>query len=302
MTVALVTSAPLETLHKVLLRLDESTPASEVISSGPFAVFQANEQATAQISPQSSSTIELEEEAIPFDILSDPTALASSEAIDALFPDLFPNLAGDGYDTMHHGPDLFADFADTVPFEFASTTFPASGELSVSIADDNWLSPSIPPMQSSQSRLPSEATFLLTNFRDTVIAYLTPLHRRKTIWHVLYLPSAMASVAALSMGEEPSSAQLAILYAMLSISANCLGGESHGRVGDFWRSKGSEYKLKAQQSLSVTLKGLSSDRKLAKYKEVLMALLAMVIVVVSMCPSTPCGRYLRRARVVWRPV
>ncbi|KAI5363496.1 Putative fungal transcription factor [Septoria linicola] len=292
MTIALVTSAPLSTLHKVLVRLDESTPTTEVISSGPFAVFQAHEQATAQISPQSSSTIELAEEAIPFDVLSDPTALASSEAIDALFPDLFPNVAGAGYDFMDSAPDLFADLTDTTPLGFASTTIPASEPFPLCLVNDNWLSPSIAHMPFSQSRLPSEATFLLTNFKDTVVAYLTPLHRRKTIWHVLYVPSAMTSAAALAMGEDPSSAQLAVLHAMLSISANCLAGESEGKATDFWRSKGSEYKGKAQQSLNQTLKELSSERKMAKYKELLMVLLAMVIVVTFAGDSTSAQLFL----------
>lgn len=87
----------------------------------------------------------------------------------------------------------------------------------------------------------------------------------------------MVTVAALTMGEDPGHAHLTVFYAMLSVSASCLRGESDGKVASFWLLKAHEFRSKAQQSLSRALRTLAESGKREKYKDILMALLAMVI-------------------------
>ena len=69
--------------------------------SGPFGVFSSTHSlpeahvSTNSVSSGDASTVELAEENEPLDILNDVPELGTSEALDAFFPDMFPNANGE---------------------------------------------------------------------------------------------------------------------------------------------------------------------------------------------------------------
>lgn len=203
MTVSLSASAPFKTLHRLLLRLDESTPDAEVITKGPFAVFRACDDAvlapmslsseqqprhcisrqtsqrsqidfrddSRQFDSPNGETVELVSETLPADLNAEFAAFTSNDAIDALFPDLFPGLEEDATHPSLNLPDAFMDLPDIPSFDFANSVALSPDKQLPCFSEDvlEWSSPPIIEMPSTQSALPSEAIFLLANYKDTVI-------------------------------------------------------------------------------------------------------------------------------------
>ncbi|KAF7190873.1 Arginine metabolism regulation protein II [Pseudocercospora fuligena] len=256
----LAASVSTKSLHKLLLDLDESN-VTDGNYHGPFGVFTVKTSTSALPSPTTSqsdeSSGELSSES-HFETCFDGPEISLDQAFDDLFPDIFPDL-----DEQHVQEPESED---------------SLGQLiSLGQECESWLTPSIPVNHHVPSNIPQDAAFLLSNYRDSVIDYLSPLQRRKTLWHVQHLPNAMITMAALSLGDDPGQAKLCIFYAMLSISAFSLQGGFSGKMADFWRTRGLDLKSRAQLHHSHMLQNLSQGTKCAKYKEVLMALLTMAI-------------------------
>lgn len=284
----LASSVPLRKLQKYLAQIDESRPDEETTFLGPFAVFRAC-QASQEVTLDTTwsggdSAIDLVEEYNTLDLCDNAAALTSSEALDVLFPDMFLDPSATEYgSTLFEDPSLFMSLPEVPFFSFESNDCQESqsNALVPLRVHSPWQSPAAYVAPSSQSRLPVDAPFLLSNYRDTVIGYLSPLHRHKTSWHMLYVPSAMITVAALTLGDSPGHAKLTILYAMLSISAFCLRGEAAESMTRFWEVKANDLKARAQHHLTAALEQLSDTTKRATYKEIVMALLTMAIASVS---------------------
>lgn len=142
----------------------------------------------------------------------------------------------------------------------------------------------------NQSLIPEDAVFLLTHFTNTVVRFLSPPGHHKTLWHVSYAPSVMNTLAALTMGNLPNEPALCIFYAVLSITAYSLRGTNVNNKR-FWHDKGDQFRIKAHKSLKLSLRKATSQIKFAKYKDILMSLLAMVMASVSAhCPGAIFAR------------
>ncbi|KAF2660229.1 hypothetical protein K491DRAFT_589703 [Lophiostoma macrostomum CBS 122681] len=126
--------------------------------------------------------------------------------------------------------------------------------------------------------LPSEATYLLSHYRNSVIGLLSPPAYHKMHWHILHLPSVMHTFAVLTLGDSPGNASLSIFFGILAISAFSLRSTPSGDQPSTWDAKGGTYRLQAQQYLKLVLQEAFCNPKRAKYKDVLMCLLTMVTV------------------------
>lgn len=283
----LAQSAPQRTLNRLLLDLDDKSSEDVVVDIlpldlqyGPFGVFGSSTVAGQEISVHTISTdadsspLEPVEDFCTAAIRDEHSPLMSNEALDALFPHLFS-----GLQTGHDAGMLNIDSPvfDASFFEMSTdVTTGCDSQLVQFEAPPDWLSPRLTAAPAPPLSLPQDALFLLSNYKDTVITnYLSPLIRAKTLWHVLHVPTSLATLGSITMGDDPRHASLAIFYAMLSISAFCLRGESLGNAGSFWSSKGMDFKAKAQRHLAQMLRDLCEGPKRSKYKQVLMAFLTM---------------------------
>lgn len=124
-----------------------------------------------------------------------------------------------------------------------------------------------------------ESPVLLKYYADTVIPLLTPFKHGKTPWHVLFLPFAKTTFAGITIGDSQDDASLAAFYAILSLSAFHLHAASQKQK---WYDQASFYNQIAQQHMSQVQKQMYELPKMAKYKDIVMALLAMAQLSVSL--------------------
>ena len=105
--------------------------------------------------------------------------------------------------------------------------------------------------------------------------------KQKAPWKTIHLPCAMSALADIMVhGEARSFAQLALFYALLSISAFHLrfdDGSSDDR-SQYWKSRGAFHKRKAEKYLQSALDETLPKSSRGKYKEVLMAVSSMVTI------------------------
>lgn len=131
--------------------------------------------------------------------------------------------------------------------------------------------PAIP--QSMHLEVPHDAIFLLKHYSSTVLQSLTPFRHSKTPWHVLFIPLVKTGLAALTLGEKLDHATLCTFYATLALSASSIAGMS---TSDKWHEQSMSYGQQAHWHAACMLQSAYSVPKAAKYKSILMALLAMV--------------------------
>lgn len=125
-----------------------------------------------------------------------------------------------------------------------------------------------------------EAADLLRYYKEKVIRVPSGSStRRKSPWEILVMPSAMQTFAEMSVFNTASPARLATLHALLANSAFHLhASDKGGQASHRWLQAG----VKAQRVAKERLKNaLELDTGQGDYKEVLMAILAMVMVSVS---------------------
>jgi hypothetical protein len=133
-------------------------------------------------------------------------------------------------------------------------------------------SPAIPPTIIGSS-VPQDAVHLLRHYSTVFIRGLTPYRHLKTPWHILFVPHAKTCLAALTLGEAMNDASLCAFYGTLALAAASLGVIA---TSPKWEAQSTSYKQLARHHARLMLRtAYDSQRKRAKYKSILIALLTM---------------------------
>ena len=134
------------------------------------------------------------------------------------------------------------------------------------------------PLLPLENPIPRNAWILLSHYKDHVVRLLSPRQYYKSPWQILHLPSALTTLAQLTIGETVNHARSALFYALLTISAFSVEGLRCGSGGNYWKSIGEDFRRRSQRHLKCSLQYEVMGSQKAKYKEILMAMLAMVTV------------------------
>ncbi|GME34273.1 Succinate-semialdehyde dehydrogenase [Neofusicoccum parvum] len=250
--------------ERALARLDDqsqdlefASQAGAHLSHGPFAVFKVGAAPSTPEPP--GSPLPLETGAAV------PDLDASVDMLDV--GDQHFEAAFAAIDHLLDVEDEPADQAQQCLVQSTATTDLAQ----------YFLTPSLP--LSPEPMANRDAGLLLMHYKDHVIRLLSPLkYHRKTPWNVLQLPCAMNTLAELTMGYKANNARTSVFYGLLAISAFNLGTSSSGTSRTYWKNIAATYKAQAHEALKMSLGHELSQRKKAKYKEVLMAILCMVTI------------------------
>lgn len=140
-------------------------------------------------------------------------------------------------------------------------------------------------------RIPPLAPDLLRYFKEKVISLSFPLKNcQECPWQAVHLPSAMSTFAELSVHQTTSHTRLSLFYSLLA--ASCLHMYAQDQFAEDLNISAKRFKETAKQHLGLALNVEVLGPKPAKYKEILMAVLSMVML--SVCfpivrlPATPC--------------
>ena len=135
-------------------------------------------------------------------------------------------------------------------------------------------SPSLPLSESKH--IPDLAPDLLRYFKENVVSLSFPLKNcRKCPWQAIHLPSAMSTFAELSIYQTASHTRLSLFYSLLA--ASCLHMYSRNQSAVEVDMSGKRFKEMATQHLEFALNEEVLGSKRAKYKEILMAVLSIVM-------------------------
>jgi arginine metabolism regulation protein II len=122
---------------------------------------------------------------------------------------------------------------------------------------------------------------LLDHYQTSMMGCFTPLHHEKPPWKILHLPCAISAYGELSLLGDSNNAKMTLLFAVLAMSAfNLKHLQTDPMEADNWQSIAESYREKAKARLKLCLREQSEEKKMSKYKEVLMALTSMVTVCV----------------------
>ncbi|GMG12951.1 unnamed protein product [Aspergillus oryzae] len=134
-----------------------------------------------------------------------------------------------------------------------------------------------PSLALSRSKyIPSQAPELLRYFKENIISLSFPLKNcRKCPWQAIHLPTAMSTYAELSIQQTASHTRLSLFYSLLAASCLHMLSRNPNAVDLNTSSKG--YKEIAKQHLELALNEEVLGPRRAKYKELLMAVLSMVM-------------------------
>lgn len=123
---------------------------------------------------------------------------------------------------------------------------------------------------------------LLENYQSDMARLLPMSYNKKPPWQTLYLPSTRSTVGEFVLQGDAGPARASLLFSILAVSAfnlDRLCGEAEQT--SHWWHLGQTYKHRAKARVRRSLQDESTGGPKAKYKDVLMALLAMVTLCVS---------------------
>lgn len=303
MSTALRSNLAAKPIDESLAELDarcKDVPATSTdgLTIGPFGVFSL-EQEREQDSHNHQSDHDLPQqgvEAPSFDGLEAEEALPSVGSFDTLndmhdfldWPDLF-DLDFTGDEPL---PQDFAMSADQQAFSSlianeCQSTYGSGIAPQVNMAGANLVhQPSVPGLSIKRALprnlRPEEAELLLRHFKDHVILHMRimPVEKKST-WEIIHLDSAMVTLARLTYmtSQAVSNAALTNLLALLAISAQHLSTQNSGQ-GTAPVSHWQEFAIKtieeAKENLQLSLRNETRGPNAAKYKEQLMAIIAML--------------------------
>ncbi|KAH6980831.1 fungal-specific transcription factor domain-containing protein [Ilyonectria sp. MPI-CAGE-AT-0026] len=158
----------------------------------------------------------------------------------------------------------------------ADTVHDESSTPSIDIAP----SPGPPPgLLQPALNLPEHAEPLLRYYKQHIDGATASMQtKRKSPWQLIFLPCALETFAELSLWNGTSHTRSTILYTLLAHSAFQLHMTNKpGSFASHWREVGERHQEKAQQHLRNALQLEMFGPKQAKYKELLMAILAMAM-------------------------
>ncbi|KAK7417234.1 hypothetical protein QQX98_004668 [Neonectria punicea] len=126
---------------------------------------------------------------------------------------------------------------------------------------------------------PEHAEPLLRYYKQHVVGATASMQaKRKSPWQMIFLPCALETFAELSLWNGTSHTRSTILYTLLAHSAFQLHMTNKpGSFANHWREVGERHQEKAQNHLRNALQTEMFGPKQAKYKELLMAILAMAM-------------------------
>lgn len=129
---------------------------------------------------------------------------------------------------------------------------------------------------SEKTSVPPEAADLLRYFKENVISLSFPLKNcRKCPWQAVHLPAAMTAFAELSVNHTTSHTRLSLFYSLLA--ASCLHKYARDQSADGLEISANRFKEAAKKHLELALNEEVLGARRAKYKEILMAVLSMVM-------------------------
>ncbi|KAK6382934.1 hypothetical protein LTS17_003604 [Exophiala oligosperma] len=302
MSAWLVSSVPHQSVLCVLSQIDdeceESAAEQQVqIQCGPFGAFKltllpwihSDEKATTEeLLDPSSPTEELvrlnDERLVSTEASLSPWTQDLVQAIFSQSEQISVPASPDFWNTTLDSsciPEIFDEQVlmsgtqEVFSTPLSSTTYHFSTFMPGAAAQLNqsMIIPSVSSVISPNDSIPQDVVTLLKHYTTTVITLLTPLRHTKTPWHILFIPHIRYCLAALTLGEQLDHASLTAFYGTLAISAFSLGGVSQSQS---WRDKGKTFQQSAREHARLMLGTVYSVPKPAKYKSILMALLAMV--------------------------
>ncbi|KAH8425171.1 Zn(II)2Cys6 transcription factor [Aspergillus melleus] len=141
------------------------------------------------------------------------------------------------------------------------------------------LSPSPSPALQESKRIPPLAPDLLRYFKENVQSLSFPLRNSvKCPWQAIYLPSAMSTFAELSINRTTSHTRLSLFYSLLA--ASCLHMYARNESAENLNISGKRFKDIAAQHLGLAMNKEVLGPGRAKYKEILVATLSMVMLAI----------------------
>lgn len=134
--------------------------------------------------------------------------------------------------------------------------------------------------------LPEFAEPLLRHYKQNIDHATTTIQAKRTSpWQIIFLPCALETFAELSLWNTASHTRSTIFYTLLAHSAFQLHmANKPGNLANQWREVGIRHQEKAQSHLRNALQLEMFGPKQAKYKELLMAILAMAMTSVCLPP------------------
>ncbi|KAF0321131.1 C6 transcription factor, partial [Colletotrichum asianum] len=132
----------------------------------------------------------------------------------------------------------------------------------------------------ARSDMPEQAQALLRYYKTHIESAPTCIQssRWKSPWKLLFLPCAFETFAELSLLGGTSHTRSAILCALLSHSAFQLHKSDSHSQSDYWHNLGVKHRDRAQKHLRSAVETEASDSEQTKYKELLMAFIAMAMI------------------------
>ena len=284
MTDMLIASTGHVSTSRLLDQLDEicdelSDRGSFQLFRGPFGAFQlgmvaqvpSNQLHGTETTVICDEDADLEQHQLPLPDQDQPLYVDISETADIV------GAANDLWNS-DSGLELVADSrVELQPIEdmFLLPPFgcssPAIYDLYLDF-DDAMPEMNLSPTPSLHQVVPDDAVRLLKHYAQIVPKVVSPMRNTKTPWHVLFLPLAKQSLAALTLGESLDPGSLCAFYGTLAMSAFSLGS-IHDSTR--WTQQGNKYKQQAREYAKAMLKMAYTIPKKIKYKTVLIALLTM---------------------------
>lgn len=289
MTELLRASVPASDPEKLLVLLDRECERNQhlrltdsSVSLGPFTVFHVYARGLSH-EPEPL----LEDDGTLGDNTAENLVRLAGNVSDAAPSGLTDSLVDLLFDPVLIDPtcsqQLHFDYADTylssfppLPLDDDLNTLPGNFGFS-----NLQTMSALPPVLKHD--LPGDVVHLLQHFSKSVVLVLSPPQYQKSPWHILFSSNVMNTMGALATGLEVSNIQLSIFYSVLSISSYSLRRSGTDDY-KFRESRGAFFETKAHEYLKLTLRSMSlnGSAKVAKYKEILMALLGLVSTSVSL--------------------
>ncbi|CAM1506192.1 Fc.00g058330.m01.CDS01 [Cosmosporella sp. VM-42] len=284
------------------------------LSKGPFGVFQALEPAVepaAEFSvpssspdhPVSSIDSDFADGLVDEEIQRQDWSQQIGEAnLDLFVNSLDPSLAFDPQDGASPGQLLMSDISMSnflpsgagddhmsmfspgfMSRAIGNTAITNDGETNQDSSHHREITP-MPSRALTQGHgggfsLPEYAEPLLRYYKQHIDGATTTLQAKRTSpWQMIFLPCALETFAELSLWSGASHTRSTILYTLLAHSAFQLHSTNKPNgLSNHWRDVGVRHQEKAQLHLRNALQLEMFGNRQAKYKELLMAILAMAM-------------------------
>ncbi|KAH7129086.1 fungal-specific transcription factor domain-containing protein [Dactylonectria macrodidyma] len=260
MICSLAPSSIQQVLDELSNEVERTDAMSQTTVKGPFGVFQATHPGIS-LTTTSPGQLDQQIDDLPLEVQSsshDELGMSETPLPFTLFMDCdFDSLINIEYEPLQ------LDRLILPTSQFSSPSPPAM------------LSP--PKARDMQDLEMARINHLLENYQSDMSRLLPMSYNKKPPWQTLYLPSIRSTVGEFVLQGDAGAARASLLFSILAISAfnlDRLSGEA-AQTSHWWQL-GQTYKHRAKERVRQSLQNESTGRAKAKYKDVLMALLAMV--------------------------